>query len=722
MFAAVSALTLTYSSVASDQSPPPLLGQWPMLDNARDISGEGHDGVIKGGAVFSSDQKALIFDGIDDYVTFGPDIAIKGNFSIALWLCPDWPTDGAQVMRLLGKFRLQNEKILAIFADRQTRLWCYISEDGGADGKRAILKATAQPAIPESQWYFLTVRWDAARGADGLTFAINGIPTPSVAASDANLSGLSNKKVDLTLGAYDVQTVTENGVTRDVVNNPFRGMISGLTIWDGVISDETVAAQFAGGRMIGKTPAPPPVAPAVSGSTPPTKSATLTSLLQAVLTADAEPDYERAFAAKQSFLKELDSTLGAGGVSDMNVVLDIAARLAPDLDEEQRQTLAANLLKTFAPNVAALKGLSPVAIERLATALWDIDHDVGREFVTMAFSDETVWGQWPSRTLALLAMFGGKQYGPEAVESVLNAELLAKLDLRWSAATALTAEDMANIALAWGGAWQGAKARVWALKHYQALLGSETARKVATVATLRRVAEVFRDAHCFGAGNEYPEFRTVLLALAEAGAFVNSEDADLFAYLIQTEGAKTKLRDMVGKCADGRGLSAAKVLAAAHARSNTLHLWWKELEQKKKDVAGSSPYERLVMGIVDAKRVAGGNPLRRLWHVERAWKEAGAEDVRFECLEEYADLWRQRGRPGVAFDRVLAHAGTFDGKRAELLQTLAGKLESEERHRLREGQRFQKLLERHKQKRKEPLDPSVSPSVAAFTAEEGAVK
>lgn len=709
------------STLLADQ-PPTLLGKWPLIENARDISGNGHDGVVKGGAVFSPDLQALTFDGVDGFVSFGENVPLRGSFTIAFWLSPDWPDSGKRLMRILGKFKLENNKILAIFADAQARLWCYISEDGVADSSRAILRATADPVIAESvHWYFVTVRWDASKGADGLSFRVNGVVAPSVAASQANISQLSGEKVDLTLGAFDVRTVTENGVTRDVVNNPFRGMMSGLSIWDGVLSDDAIAAQFGSGRTASLAVTPPgslpPVStppPDVSTPHPSRVSSTLPDLLQNALSADTDPNYERAFAAKQQMLADLKVRLTDGKPIDLETVLRIATQLAPDLDEDQRRDLAQAIQTRFAPNATALLTLAPQQLVRLASALWEIDFTTGRAFVKFVFDNETVWKSLPARTLAVLAMLGGKQSGPEILESVLAPALLAELDKRLSAVPALTPEDCSNMALAWGGAMDGAKARVWALKNYQALLGTKSARSAATVETLRQTVALFRDARCWGVNNDYPEFRSVLLALAESGARWNTSDADLFALLIQTPAARADLRAAVETHTDARGLAVAKVLAAACARSNEIHAWWKELQTETGQGRRNSTYWRLVTAILDGKRVAGENSLRRVWHIERLLKQGGDADARIACLDEYADVWRQRGRPDVALERISAHAATFTGQQAHSLQTLATELDTDVRAKLREGLRNLKLAERFKLKR--PPDPNVTPPVAASLA------
>ena len=74
-----------------DQSPQQLNAYW-KLDESRgdfalDSSGNGNDGTVQGGAVWSTGKidGALSFDGIDDYVDVG-DIDLTEAFTIAAWI------------------------------------------------------------------------------------------------------------------------------------------------------------------------------------------------------------------------------------------------------------------------------------------------------------------------------------------------------------------------------------------------------------------------------------------------------------------------------------------------------------------------------------------------------------------------------------------------------------------------------------------------------------
>ncbi|MFA5116829.1 MAG: LamG domain-containing protein, partial [Candidatus Omnitrophota bacterium] len=65
-----------------------LVGYWNFDETTTDVSGNGNDGIVNGGAGYVSGQygEAIDFDGIDDYVDMGTNFSFgTGPFTILLW-------------------------------------------------------------------------------------------------------------------------------------------------------------------------------------------------------------------------------------------------------------------------------------------------------------------------------------------------------------------------------------------------------------------------------------------------------------------------------------------------------------------------------------------------------------------------------------------------------------------------------------------------------------
>lgn len=78
----------TTASTSSGTGAPGLTAHWEMDSNANDVTGNGHDGTLLGGASLSTDSviggQALALDGVDDYADVG-NFNLAERFTIAMW-------------------------------------------------------------------------------------------------------------------------------------------------------------------------------------------------------------------------------------------------------------------------------------------------------------------------------------------------------------------------------------------------------------------------------------------------------------------------------------------------------------------------------------------------------------------------------------------------------------------------------------------------------------
>lgn len=139
-------------------------------ETTKDLSGNGNDGTLKGGVQWTKDGKvgnALSFDGVDDYVSLGPQLnGLKKPKTYELWIKPS----------------ILNSKGLGLYSiakDGDNR-W-YIDLVGGAGdeirifgkvGGKEISQIRTVPIIQLDVWQHVAVVEDAAN--DAYKFYVNG--------------------------------------------------------------------------------------------------------------------------------------------------------------------------------------------------------------------------------------------------------------------------------------------------------------------------------------------------------------------------------------------------------------------------------------------------------------------------------------------------------------------------------------------------------------------
>jgi hypothetical protein len=186
-----------------------------------DISGEGNNGTLVNGAAYSSTDRALTFDGGNDYVT-GNLTGISGNFifSASLWVYHTSTTDnqsqfftiGSNAVNQMIGFRLNGSMT-------EIRLYFY---------SRDTLVATISTIL--NTWNHFVVTYD------GSTQSVyqNGVLVKSQAGSGLNLP----QNPELRIGYRSGGTSTEY----------LNGYLSNFKLWNVALMAKEIAQEYALGR------------------------------------------------------------------------------------------------------------------------------------------------------------------------------------------------------------------------------------------------------------------------------------------------------------------------------------------------------------------------------------------------------------------------------------------------------------------------------------------
>jgi hypothetical protein len=186
-----------------------------------DISGEGNNGTLVNGAAYSSTDRALTFDGGNDYVT-GNLTGISGNFifSASLWVYhtsttenqPQFFTIGSNAVNQMIGFRLNGSMT-------EIRLYFY---------SRDTLVATISTIL--NTWNHFVVTYD------GSTQSVyqNGVLVKSQAGSGLNLP----QNPELRIG------YRSGGASTEYLN----GYLSNFKLWNVALMAKEIAQEYALGR------------------------------------------------------------------------------------------------------------------------------------------------------------------------------------------------------------------------------------------------------------------------------------------------------------------------------------------------------------------------------------------------------------------------------------------------------------------------------------------
>lgn len=222
---AIAQITNTPES-ATNPLDQDLIAYYPFQGDARDQSGNGHDGLVSGASLTSdrlgTPNSAYQFDGIDDYITVfdAPDLRASPNpLTIALWFKSnrqDWNPLVSKFLNNSSKdwgtrvyenyIEFASENGTSIFAD-------YVCKQGGV-------------TIQSDRWYFLVV----VVNEPIILYYLDGIPTVSC----------SNFDNQWTATAANVE------IGRDgYAGHYYSGIIDDIRIYRRVLTDSEVSALYS---------------------------------------------------------------------------------------------------------------------------------------------------------------------------------------------------------------------------------------------------------------------------------------------------------------------------------------------------------------------------------------------------------------------------------------------------------------------------------------------
>jgi hypothetical protein len=181
-----------------------------------DVSGNGINGTLTNGAAYSSTDRALTFDGVDDYVRGAIPSSLSGNhpYTFSLWIKPD-----AIQSNFIAVFEMGN---------RTTNQSCGLYLNGGSIVHLTFANnlATSTSVVP-NQWIHITGTYTSGSRkiyADGELLATD------------TYSSMNIGSTEMTLGANNAET------------QEFDGSISNFKLWDVTLTAEEVAMEYALGR------------------------------------------------------------------------------------------------------------------------------------------------------------------------------------------------------------------------------------------------------------------------------------------------------------------------------------------------------------------------------------------------------------------------------------------------------------------------------------------
>ncbi|MDQ1316411.1 MAG: LamGL protein [Candidatus Poribacteria bacterium] len=197
-------------------------------NNAKDISGNGHDGTITG-AKWTDGKfgKALDFNGDGDQVLVPNDdkLNIKGELTVEAWVFPKgWNPDLNAIAQKWEDASNKRQYELNVYTERN---WWYVS-DAGSNFPRA----EGQIPVPLNQWTHLAGTYDGKK----LRSYTNG--KFDVELAQAN--GIFVSDIPVVIGGYGPKTPK----CFYAQNRHFMGIIDEVRFWNKALSEDEIKAEM----------------------------------------------------------------------------------------------------------------------------------------------------------------------------------------------------------------------------------------------------------------------------------------------------------------------------------------------------------------------------------------------------------------------------------------------------------------------------------------------
>jgi len=198
----------------------------PMFEGVvRDTSGRGNDGVFYGGASYDATEKALVFDGSDDYIE-GPVHNSAGEWlhSVSMWFKRN-ASDSYDVLFHLGKQSAGKASSMRLFSDNRFRFNFY---DGDIEASYTVINGT---------WYHLAFSYSGGTDIANRKIYLNGV--------ELTVTNTSGTPVDLNLDANEMFTLATQ---RAIIEGQMNCDISNFKLYDTVLTAQEVKTLYDMGR------------------------------------------------------------------------------------------------------------------------------------------------------------------------------------------------------------------------------------------------------------------------------------------------------------------------------------------------------------------------------------------------------------------------------------------------------------------------------------------
>lgn len=225
-------------------APGGLIGWWAGDGNASDISGNGNNGSLQGGAAFAVGKvgQSLLLNGSNDFVEVldSPSLEVSSQLTLEAWIKP---TDTSNFRQIISKFGSSGNFAYQIGLAPSGGLRTDLSQTGGPDYDQL----TSPPnVITANAWNHVAATFNGGAAA----LYVNGV---QVASSTMTITSINNAgNTNLNLG-------------RDPVGGQyFGGLIDEASVYNRALTPDEITSIFNAG-LAGKlktrffSPPPPPL-------------------------------------------------------------------------------------------------------------------------------------------------------------------------------------------------------------------------------------------------------------------------------------------------------------------------------------------------------------------------------------------------------------------------------------------------------------------------------
>lgn len=322
--------------------------------------------------------------------------------------------------------------------------------------------------------------------------------------------------------------------------------------------------------------------------------------------------------------------------------------LSAELTEDVKKFWAQQLRKAFAESDEALRALAPETVQRLCSAIAQLDKNTSGELSRRWLNLKDSWAELDVKLLMGLSQLALSE------DAQQRAALLEKLEQSLTRRT-LTPQELWLVSMGLANAGYADKGKTWGLRAYQTSLGTPEARAAIDPVDLFLISDRLYELGLTEEGKGYIEFAQAVVGLAEQNKLaepmerISSRKERHFSgvtYIHHFWGAPLgtdATRQTVQKALlDSNGvprLEVAKILAWSYLHAKQMDQWRKYLDEQIK--ATKAPSDALAMWYaakafaVSAKKF-DPEPRMGLTLLSKAISVASSEACRLALIHELA--------------------------------------------------------------------------------------